>query len=105
MVMKQIKDLAKRIARDFRPEKIILFGSHASGRGTPDSDADLLVILSHEDKPWRVAARIRGKVRPEFPVDLIVRAPKEIKKRLSGGDPFLHEIIEKGKVLYEKSNL
>ncbi|HSN75706.1 MAG TPA: nucleotidyltransferase domain-containing protein [Anaerolineae bacterium] len=42
-----IADMTARIARDFDPLRIILFGSHARGDSTPDSDIDLLVVL-HE---------------------------------------------------------
>ena len=41
----QIRDYCAAVAREFRPEKIILFGSYAYGKPTPDSDVDLLVIL------------------------------------------------------------
>lgn len=38
-----IEGVAKAIAENFHPEKIILFGSYASGTPTPDSDLDFLV--------------------------------------------------------------
>ena len=43
--MKDIRAAAERIGRDFRPHKVILFGSYANGTATPDSDVDLLVIM------------------------------------------------------------
>ena len=66
--MKAIQDLADRIARQFDPEKIILFGSHATGASGPDSDVDLLVVASHGGKGWEMAAAIRTRLRPGFPV-------------------------------------
>ena len=47
-----IENLAAQIAREFRPEKIILFGSHARGAPSPDSDVDLLVIMPFDGKPF-----------------------------------------------------
>lgn len=41
--MDAILSVARQIAERFRPECIILFGSHAHGQATPDSDVDLLV--------------------------------------------------------------
>jgi hypothetical protein len=42
--------------------------------------------------------------RPKFPIDIMVRKPSELKKRLAMGDFFLREITEKGKVLYEAAH-
>ena len=66
---------------------------------------DLLVIMPHKGKGWRLAGKIRGRVRPKFPLDLLVRSPEQIRQRLTLGDCFLKEIAEKGKVLYESADL
>ena len=99
--MAEIKALAQRIAREFKPERIILFGSYAHGAATPDSDVDLLVLAEHTGKSWKFAAQIRDQVHPLFPLDLLVRTPAEVQQRLAGGDPFLREITGNGVVLYE----
>jgi len=96
-----IRDFANRIAAEFHPNRIILFGSHARGQASGDSDVDLLVVIPHEGKPWRMATAIRGRVRPTFPVDLLVRTPESIRERLEMGDNFIREIVEEGEVLYE----
>jgi predicted nucleotidyltransferase len=101
--MRQIRSVAQRIGREFRPERVILFGSHAYGRPTPDSDVDLLVIMPVRGNPLDKAAEIRRQVRPPFPTDLAVRTPAEVRRRLRWNDFFLKEIIEKGKVLYESA--
>ena len=43
--MEVIHSLAARIANQFHPLKIILFGSYAYGAPRPESDVDLLVIM------------------------------------------------------------
>ena len=96
-----IRELAHRIGARYHPDRIILFGSYARGNPTPDSDVDLLVVLPHTGKNWRMAAEIRAQTRPKFPLDLIVRAPHEMRERLDAGDPFIREIAEQGEVLYE----
>ncbi|MBM4035552.1 MAG: nucleotidyltransferase domain-containing protein [Planctomycetes bacterium] len=96
-----IREAAKKIAREFHPDRIILFGSHAHGHPTPDSDVDLLVVVPHEGKDWRMAARIRGCLRVTFPLDLLVRTPEEMERRIAEGDPFLADIQRTGEVLYE----
>ena len=100
----EIQDLAQRIAAEFQPERIVLFGSYAHGRPTADSDVDLLIVLSHEGKGWRRAAEIRSRLLPNFPLDLLVRTPEEIRKRLAEGDPFVSELTKRGQVLYEKDH-
>jgi predicted nucleotidyltransferase len=102
--MNQIKDLSDRISREFKPKKIILFGSYASGNQGPDSDVDLLVIMDHKGKPVYKAAEIRVKIIPGFPLDLLVRTPQKIRERLKIGDAFIKDILEKGIVLYESLN-
>ena len=99
----QIQELADRIAKEFNPERIILFGSHVSGAPSSDSDSDvdLLVVLPHRDKGWRVAAQIRRRIRSPFPLDLIVRTPEQVRERLALDDPFVKEIVERGQLLYE----
>jgi predicted nucleotidyltransferase len=99
--MQEIQAFASRIAEQFRPQRIILFGSYARGDFTADSDVDLLVVLPFEGKSWRVAAEIRQRARPSFPLDLLVRTPEQIRQRLMAGDTFLQEVVQQGKVLHE----
>ncbi|HEY3760333.1 MAG TPA: nucleotidyltransferase domain-containing protein [Verrucomicrobiae bacterium] len=101
----KIKNFCNEVAKKFRPRKIILFGSYAYGRPTKDSDVDLLVVMSRTRyRGERMSIRIRLAMRHEFPMDLLVRTPAHIAKRLRWRDPFMCEIIEKGKVLYEAPN-
>ena len=97
----RILEYAQAIAREFQPEKIILFGSYAYGEPTPDSDVDLLVVMRHEENPARKAAEIEIKLRTGFPLDLIVRTPDAMRERVAIGDCFMREIIERGQLLHE----
>ena len=101
VAMKDIRNFSRRVARQFRPRRIILFGSYAEGQATPDSDVDLLVVLPHRGKAVEKSVEIRLATRPPFPLDLLVRTPQEVRKRLAMGDTFMRDILEKGKVLYE----
>lgn len=98
--MERIEDTVARIAREFAPERIILFGSYAYGTQTTDSDVDLLVILPFEGHPSDKAIEIVQRIDPSFPIDLLVRTPEVVRKRVALGDFFLREILEKGRVLY-----
>jgi predicted nucleotidyltransferase len=95
--------LAREIADKFQPDKIILFGSYAYGKPHQDSDVDLLVVMPAWNETSK-ACRIRLAVHHPFPLDLIVRTPENLQWRLAEEDWFLREVVEKGKVLYEKNH-
>ena len=102
--MKEIRDLTSQIAREFNPDRIILFGSHAYGQPGNDSDVDILVVLSFEGKPVRKAIEIRNKINARVPLDLIVRTPEQLAQRLAQNDWFMREIVERGRTLYEANH-
>lgn len=98
-----IRRYARKVAEHFRPDKIILFGSHAWGTPHKDSDVDLLVVMAASNQHGQ-AVRIRWEVPAPFPMDLLVRTPKNLAWRLKEGESFHTEIMTKGKVLYETSD-
>ena len=102
--MEKIKTLISQIVRAFDPDRIILFGSHAYGQPGNDSDVDILVVLPFKGKPVRKAIEIRNRVNAEMPLDLIVRTPEQLAERLAQNDWFMHEIVERGRTLYESNN-
>lgn len=102
--MRSIREFSRRIAAEFGPERIVLFGSYASGKPTPDSDVDLLVVMPFEGKSVNKSVEMRVKLRPGFPVDLIVRTPQAVQHRLDMGDSFMRDVLRDGKVLYEASS-
>jgi predicted nucleotidyltransferase len=101
---KEIKALSGQIAREFQPRKIILFGSHAYGKPTWDSDVDLLVVMPFRGRPNRQAVKIRSRINTAVALDLLVRTPENISHRLTMGDTFIRDILERGKVVYEAHN-
>ena len=93
----------RRIVEALHPEKVILFGSHAYGKPTPDSDVDLLVILETSASEKERYLSVCRLLRPRpFPVDILVRTPQEVARALDEGDFFMREIVSRGKVLYER---
>ncbi len=99
-----IQHICDRIVTVFQPEKIILFGSQAYGKPTPESDIDLLVVMPYEGGAIGQGVQILTTLKLWLPLDLIVRSADEIKGRLNIGDRFMKEIIEKGKLLYVAPN-
>jgi predicted nucleotidyltransferase len=103
ILRREITAVVNRIAEKFRPERIILFGSYAYGKPHPYSDVDLLVVMKTEERPLAKQLEISRALSPHpFGMDILVRAPKQIKERIAMGDYFLREITTKGKVLYER---
>jgi len=98
-----IKDFVNDVINRFNPERVILFGSHASGNATLDSDVDILVVMDFKSRPHQQAFEIRRTIKRSFPLDLLVRRPADIDRRLRLGDFFIKEIMQEGKVLYEKT--
>jgi predicted nucleotidyltransferase len=99
----RLNEVAKQLVEAFDPQRIILFGSHACGQASPDSDVDLLIVMESDERPAARATRVSRLLRPRpFPMDLLVRTPREIKRRLEMEDQFIREILENGRVLYER---
>ena len=95
-----IQRFASEVAREFLPERVILFGSYATGQAKAESDVDLLVVMPGEVSGARVAAEIITRLNPKLPVELIVRSSRQIRERLALNDYFLREILASGKELY-----
>ena len=99
-----LAQITGRIVERFKPKRIVLFGSHAYGKPRFDSDVDILVVMKSKDTPAHRSALVSAACRPpHLPMDVIVLTPKEVKTRLAGFDPFLEEVLSKGRLLYEEA--
>jgi len=100
--MKEIEEVGRRIGREFRPDRVLLFGSYADGSATDDSDVDLLVVLPFEGRPFHKSLEILNRLDIRFPCDLLARSPDDVARRYEQGDPLIREALDRGKVLYER---
>ena len=96
-----ISEFSKRLVKEFRPAKVVLFGSHACGVPREDSDVDLLVTMDYTGNSRNVAAQMIRRLKPRFAVDIIVRSRVELRERVEQHDFFLTEALRTGQVLYE----
>jgi predicted nucleotidyltransferase len=101
--LRVIRRFARHVAERFDPDKIILFGSYAYGMPHADSDVDILVIMPARNE-LDEAFKIRCEVPTQFPMDLLVLKPQNVKWRLEERESFLTEVMTKGKILYEKEH-
>ena len=104
-VHQTIDEMVRRIVRQFRPEKIILFGSHARGAGGPDSDVDLLVVLPVQGSKRKKAVEIYKLLAGiGVPKDVIVVTPEDIEKYKDLAGNIIGPALSEGKILYERAS-
>ncbi len=96
----EIEALARRIWRQFKPIRIVLFGSYAWGRPNRESDIDLFLEMPTRRDYSDLATEIRCAVDPAFPLDIVIRTSAELRSRLAQRDSFICDIVERGKVLH-----
>lgn len=97
-----LNEVVRRVLTVTRPDKIILFGSAATGQMTKDSDIDLLVVEPSPANRHEESVRIRRAVgEVPYPVDVIVIQTErfEATKNIIGG--IAYPAYKYGRVLYE----
>ncbi len=100
---KTIDAMTKTIVRRFKPEKVILFGSHAWGRPYANSDVDLFIIQKTRRSTRAVAREMDDALWGRtIPLDLIVSTPRGVSQSLQNGNFFVRKVLESGKILYER---
>ncbi|PIP29271.1 hypothetical protein COX27_02295 [Candidatus Kuenenbacteria bacterium CG23_combo_of_CG06-09_8_20_14_all_36_9] len=98
---KKILSIVKKL-KAYKPEKVVLFGSYASGKNHQDSDLDLLVIKNTKQNYYERIPEVRKYLMDtDFAFDILVMTPKEISRSLSANDFFIMNIINNGQILYE----
>lgn len=96
-----IVEMGRVIVELFRPERVILFGSHARGTAGPDSDVDLLVVMEVEGSKRRTGAKIGAALhRFTVPKDVIVTTPEAFAARRSVPGTIERSAALEGRVLY-----
>ena len=97
-----LKGIVGEIVRLARPDRVILFGSAATGSMTDDSDLDLLVIEPQVSDSRQEGLRLRAALPDTpLPIDLIVMSTERFEetKQVIGG--IAYPAHKYGKVLYE----
>lgn len=98
-----IEAVISAVAEKFDPQRIILFGSYASGNPTPDSDLDLLVIKETDLPHYKRAVPLRLLFQPApCSIDFLVFTPQEVAKWNGTVNHIITKAIETGKVVYER---
>lgn len=98
-MLERLRKISERLKKEYHAEKVILYGSYATGEATEDSDVDLFIIAPTNERFFERMATVRGLIRDlrnGLPVAPMVLTPKEVEQRVKIGDQFITEIIEKG---------
>jgi predicted nucleotidyltransferase len=97
-----LDEMTRQLVAALHPDQIILFGSHAWGAPTEDSDIDLLVIVAHSDNPpaQRAMHAYRCLRGVPAPIDILVKTRAEVERDRRVYASLVSEILERGKVLY-----
>lgn len=100
-----IRAMVGRIVEQFRPEKVILFGSHARGTAGPDSDVDLLVVMPIPGSRRRQATAIDLALADrELSLDLVVITPEELERDRDRIGTVVRPAVREGRMLYDRGS-
>lgn len=97
-----VQEIVHRVLSVSRPDRIIIFGSAATGEMTRDSDIDLLVVERNPGDQRRESVRIHKALRGlGYPFDVIVISTQwfDKSKNVIGG--IAYPANRYGKVVYE----
>jgi predicted nucleotidyltransferase len=99
-----IHEMARRLIREFDPDRIILFGSYARGTAGPDSDADLLVVMPVSgSRRLKTVEMERALAGVGLPKDLVLVTPEELERDRRSPGTLVRPALEEGAVLYERA--
>lgn len=101
-IQDKLDEIVRRIVKECDPEKIILFGSHATGRAGPGSDVDLLVVTRHgESRRKQAQALYQVLWDVGVATDIIVVRPEDFEKYRDVVGTIIYPAAREGKVIYE----
>ena len=100
-----LEEAIERLKKEFQPEEIYLFGSHAWGTPSEDSDVDLMVIVpSSDERPIRRMQRAHRCLRGiGFAKDVLVNTRAEFDRYRDLRASLSHKLFQEGRKLYGKA--
>jgi len=101
-IFERLRKISERLKKEYHAEKVILYGSYATGEETEDSDVDLFIIAPTSERFFERMATVRGLIRDlrnGLPVSPIILTPAEVENRRTKGDQFVQHILEEGLIL------
>lgn len=108
LAQRQVSQLAgavSRLVETFTPDRIYVFGSQARETARPDSDIDILVVVSTDDEPtYRLATRAYTLLTAiRLPLELLFMTQREFEERTPAATSLPATVLREGRLLYEAS--
>jgi len=99
-----LREIVRRIVEAAQPDKIILFGSAASGRMGPNSDLDLLVVKGGDYHHADVTHAIYRSLRDlDYAKDIILVRPEEVERYKDCPALVIYPALHGGRVLFQRA--
>jgi predicted nucleotidyltransferase len=97
-----LNEVTGRLAAEFQPEQVWLFGSHAWGQPDEGSDLDLLVVVRESaESPVRRAQRAHRCLRGlGIAKDILVKTHAELERFRNVRSSLEAEMLERGRLIY-----
>ena len=96
-----IEQVGRSLGRAAGARKVILFGSHATGRARPDSDVDYFIIADSTLPRHKRSRALYAMFHPyPFPMDILVYTPEEVERNLQDPTSFVRSVLTEGRELY-----
>lgn len=101
----ELRHRIRECFKELRPEKVIVFGSHAQGVAGRDSDIDLIVVLDSETVPRTYQERMMNRLlvrraldelNRDYALDVLVYTMPEWKRFQESGSAFSKEVVSEG---------
>ena len=96
---RKLQENINKIVKEYKPEKIIHYGSSLK-QLKKDSDVDIFIIKKGVKKSLGRSFLLRKKIDFSLPLDILIYTPEEVERSLKWEDPFITNILKKGKILY-----
>jgi len=103
----KIREITDKIVKNYKPEKVVMFGSFASGKQNKDSDIDLLIVKDSKKNRHEREVELRKIFFPSsIAIDFLVYTPAELEKKIKQEkNLFCEDIIKNGITLYANDRI
>jgi predicted nucleotidyltransferase len=101
---KEIENVVNTIVREYKPEKVLLFGSYQKNIPRDESDLDLLIIKKINSRKFERSGEVKKLFNP-YPcaMDIIVFTPDEFEKSRKVLNTLAYFVDQEHKVMYDKA--
>lgn len=104
MFNEKIQIIVDQLIKNYQPEKLILFGSAATGRTHRWSDIDLVAIKKTNKRFYDRIGEVSALIPHSVPIDILVYTPEEFAAMAKDNYFIKNEVVKKGKIVYEQQH-